>query len=148
MRHIDSRKNVCKLLHKKVVPLSSGLVEQIPAAESPKSRRLARTRGKLLCWQGERVGAELRGRGWVGFQLGTPRHTGTLRMLAQDESGLPGTMSDACARGVDASSIAITAGARRDRDTAPEELHGASIVEIYRLIEKVTGSTSRKASEG
>lgn len=92
-------------------------MEQIPAAESPDSRRFARTRGKLLCGQGERVGAGLKG-AWVGFQLGTHRHAGILRMLAQDESGLPGAMSDACARGIDASSIAITAGARRDGDTA------------------------------
>jgi hypothetical protein len=49
-----------------------------------------------------------------------PRVAGVKIRCRLDEAGLPGATSDACARGIDAGSIAITAGARRDREMARE----------------------------
>jgi hypothetical protein len=120
-------------------------VEQIPATWSPQPRaKIARgspvlevnccagkeasRRWVKEAWLRSKIASRIALRvlalamAWVGFQLGIHRRTGIFRMLAQDESGLPGTMSYACAREIDASSIAIMADARSDRDVPRESL--------------------------
>jgi hypothetical protein len=57
---------------------------------------------------------------WRRATFPKPRVAGVKIRCRLHEAGLPRATSDACARGIDASSIAITAGARRDRDVARE----------------------------